>query len=243
MIEWRIAVCDDLKEERAALGRMVQGYFQRRGLPSRLTLFSSGEELLEVYQQPGQFHFLFLDIYMPGLSGVETAKKIRKMDDGVGILFATTSQDHGLDSFEVQATDYLLKPFQEEDVVRALDWCMEHVPESMRCLVVYAGGEEWEIPLTDIQYVEVLGHHTYIHTLQQKVVARRGLDAMEEAISSRDFLRCHRSFLVNLEHVQGIEGSDFRMLDGTQIPISASNLSRVRERFTDWLYIRAWEKP
>ena len=242
MMEWHVAVCDDLEEERASLARMVRASFQRRELPIRISLFSSGEELLGAYRQWGQFHILFLDIYMPGTSGVEAARQIRAIDEGVALLFVTTSQDHGLDSFEVQASDYLVKPVRAEDVDRALDWCIRNMPESLRCLTVSVEGEEQEIPLYDIRSIEVLGHSCHIHTSGREVVVRRGLDVLEEEIDSRDFLRCHRSFLVNLEHVQGIEGSDFRMRDGTLVPISLGNLNRVRERFLDWSFIKAWER-
>ena len=116
--------------------------------------------------------------------------------------------------------------------------------KAARTITLRSCGEAQVLPVEQIVYAEVFDHELHIHTADGSTYCGRGhLSALEQRLSSCDFLRCHRSFLVNLEHVQGIEGSDFRMLDGTQIPISASNLSRVRERFTDWLYIRAWEKP
>ena len=239
----QIAICDDLEEERVILSRMLRNYARRQGLSLQVHFFVSGEELLQSVRRANACQVLFLDIYMPGISGVETARRLRAAGYGASIVFATTSTDHGVDSFEVRASDYLVKPFRQEDVDRTMDWCLEHLPDSLRVLPVYAGGERKELPLSSISYVEVLGHQCHIHTSRQTVVVRRGLDDLEAAIGSRDFLRCHRSFLVNLNFVQDITGSDFRLSDGTLVPISSGNLSKIRNLFSDWTYMKAWEQP
>ena len=241
MTELRMAVCDDLEEERVQLARMVRSYAQRRGLSMELRLFASGNELLDAARRPDFCHVLFLDIFMPGLSGLDAARQLRAAGCMASIVFATTSQDYGVMSFDVQAADYLVKPFRQEDVDRALDWCLEHMPEPLRSLSVYAEGETQELPLSSVLYIEVLGHQCHIHTSRRTLVVRRGLDDLERAVDSPDFFRCHRSFLVNLSHVECIESSDFLMSDGARIPISSANLPRARDTFLDWVYRKAWE--
>lgn len=233
------AICDDLPEERAALSGMVRAALEERGLTGKLRLFSSGDELVHVFR-PGMLQIIFLDIYMPGLSGLDAARAIRQKDRAAAIIFATTSEDHGMESFDVQASDYLVKPFQQADVAAALDWCIEHMPDSARCLTVSSNWESMELPLQSIRYIEILGHQAHIHTERDDIVARRGLDDLEAAIDSPDFLRCHRSYLVNMNHVLGLEGSDFRMNGGDLVPISSANAAKVRSRFIDWTYLKAW---
>ena len=242
MAEISIAVCDDLESERISLARMIRAYARARALPVRVRLFSGGESLLAALAGSEPIHLLFLDIYMQGLSGLETARRIRAAGNQLSIIFATTSQDHGLESFEVQASDYLVKPFLEEAVAACLDWYFSHIPEPLRLLSVYSEGEQQQIPLISIYYVDVFGHQSRIHTRRGVITARRGLDDLESAIDSRDFLRCHRSFLVNLNHVEGIEGSDFRLEDRTLVPISGANAARVRSQFIDWTYMKAWSQ-
>ena len=179
---------------------------------------------------------------MSGISGVEAARRLRAAGCETSIVFATTSTDHGVDSFEVRASDYLVKPFRQEEVDRALDWCLEHMPEPLRSLSVYAEREPQEFPLASVLYIEVLGHQSHIHTLRQTVVVRKSLDDLERAVDSPDFFRCHRSFLVNLNCVESIQGSDFHMSDGPLVPISSANLAKVRNAFTDWVYMNAWKK-
>ena len=238
----QIAICDDLEEERVILSRMLRNYARRQGLSLQVHFFVSGEELLQSVRRANACQVLFLDIYMPGISGVETARRLRAAGYGASIVFATTSTDHGVDSFEVRASGYLVKPFRQEEVDRALDWCLEHMPEPLRSLSVYAEGEMQEFPLASVLYIEVLGHQSHIHTLRQTVVVRKSLDDLERAVDSPDFFRCHRSFLVNLNHAERIESSDFLMSDGARIPISSANLPRARNIFTDWIYRNAWEK-
>lgn len=242
MPEFSIAICDDLEAERISLARMIQAYARGHGLSVRLRLYASGESLLAALHGPEPIHLLFLDIYMPGLSGVETARRLRSSGSDLSIIFATTSQDHGLDSFEVQASDYLVKPFREEDVTACLDWFFAHMPEPLRLLSVYSEGEWQQLPLMSIYYIDVYGHQSRIHTPRGVVVARRGLDDLESAIDSRNFLRCHRSFLVNLNHVEGVEGNDFHMKDRTLVPISSANAARIRSQFIDWTYMKAWSQ-
>lgn len=237
----QIAICDDLEEERVILSRMLRNYARRQGLSLQVHFFVSGEELLQSVRRANACQVLFLDIYMPGISGVETARRLRAAGYGASIVFATTSTDHGVDSFEVRASDYLVKPFRQEEVDRALDWCLEHMPEPLRSLSVYAEGEIQEFPLASVLYIEVLGHQSHIHTLRQTVVVRKSLDDLERAVDSPDFFRCHRSFLVNLNHAERIESSDFLMSDGARIPISSANLPRARNAFLDWVYRKAWE--
>ena len=239
----QIAICDDLEEERVILSRMLRNYARRQGLSLQVHFFVSGEELLQSVRRANACQVLFLDIYMPGISGVETARRLRAAGCGTSIVFATTSTDHGVDSFEVRASDYLVKPFRQEEVDRALDWCLEHMPEPLRSLSVYAEREPQEFPLASVLYIEVLGHQSHIHTLRQTVVVRKSLDDLERAVDSPDFFRCHRSFLVNLNFVQDITGSDFRLSDGTLVPISSGNLSKIRNLFSDWTYMKAWEQP
>lgn len=242
MFDFHIAICDDLQSEQVTLARLVRTYAQAHTLSVKLHFFSSGESLLAALQGGLAIHVIFLDIYMPGLDGMSTARRIRAIDRTLSIIFATTSQDHGLDSFEVQACDYLVKPFQQEDVDSCLDWFFSHIPEPLRLLSVYAEGEWQSIPLSAISYINADGHQCQVHTPRGIIVTRRGLDDLERAIDSQDFLRCHRSFLINLNHVTGIEADSFRLGDQARIPISPSNAARIRGQFIDWTYLKAWSQ-
>lgn len=236
-----IAICDDLPEERATLAQMVRACCQKRQINGKLHLFSSGNDLLASFK-PGRFHMVFLDIYMAGLSGMETAHKIRERDQICALIFATTSHEHGIESFEVRASDYLVKPFCLQDVDDALEWCLSNMPEEFRCLSVCSRWEQVEIPLGSIRNVEIRDHQAHIFTESDVIVTRRGMDELEAEINSEDFLRCHRSFLINMNHAHNLEGNAFRMKGGELIPIGSTSATWARERFINWTFLKTWRQ-
>jgi len=238
-MELSIAICEDLPDERISLAHMVESFFRERPEKCRLSVFSSGEELLSLFRA-GRYQIIFLDIYMPGLSGMDTARAVRKADRNCAIVFATTSHSHGMDSFEVQAADYLVKPFRQEDVCEALDWCISQHARTMRCLQVLSEWEQVDIPLQSLRYIEIQGHQAQLHTQDQVISTRRSLDDLESAINSSDFIRCHRSFLVNMDYITGIQGKDLCLEDGVRVPIGPSSAAQVKRAFSDWLFTRDW---
>jgi len=240
-MELSVAICEDLPDERIYLARMVESFFRERQEGCQLSVFSSGEELLSLFRA-GRFQIVFLDIYMPGLSGMDTARTVRKADRDCAIIFATTSHVHGLESYEVQASDYLVKPFCREDVYEALDWCVSRYAQSMHCIQVLSEWEQIDIPLPSLVYIEIQGHQAHLHTRDQIVSTRRSLDDLESAIHSSDFIRCHRSFLVNMDYITGIQGKDLCLEGGVRVPIGPSNAGQVKRAFSDWLFARDWRK-
>lgn len=239
-MEISVAICDDLAEERVYLSALIRNYFQKGPHTVGLSTFGSGDELLNTFR-PGRYHVIFLDIYMDGLSGMETAKQIRKRGGDCALVFATHSADHGIDSYEVQAADYLLKPFTQGDVNDALDWCVQSCADQLRCLEIRS---EWEcllVPLQQIRYIEIKSHTAMIYTVQTCIPTRRGLDELTEEINSRDFLRCHRSFLVNMGVIERMVDAAFYLKDGTVVPIGSSIAPRVKQSFVEWTFAKAWE--
>lgn len=235
----KIAICDDLKAEQLQLAAHIRTYCAEHGLDVGIRLFSSGEELLDAFQ-PGMFHILFLDIYMNEMDGIHAARNIRKTDQTCAIIFATTSEDHGLVSYEVQASDYLLKPICAEDVASAMDWCVEQISSTYRMLDVVCETGTVCLPLRDIHYIEIQGHMAMLYTDDRTLVTRRGLDELEKEIDHPDFLRCHRSFLVNMNHVQWLDKSAFRLDSGASVPIGSTMTAKVKDQFMSWFFVKTW---
>ena len=234
-----VMICDDLEEERATLARMVRDYARRHGLALRLESAAGGEELLERWG-PGRWDVAFLDIFMPGLSGVETARRLRQQDGSCALIFATTSQEHGLESFSLGVMDYLVKPFGQGDVDQALDWFVRREAVRLRRLQV---GPEWQeetIRVGDVTYVEMQRHTAVIHTDGAVYELRRTLEALEAELNDRRFFRCHRGCLVNLDRVTALERRDFRLENGELVPVSAKRYGEARQRLQEWLLAKNW---
>lgn len=236
-MELSVIVCDDLPEERSSVRRLVQAYCRERGYTARLEESASGSELLSRWQ-PGRWDLAVLDIFMPGLTGVETARRLRQVDHICELVFLTTSRDHGLAGFELKILDYLVKPVDQETMFDMLDWCVRQQWERLRTLTIRSEREEMEVRLQDIRCIEVQ-RHTACITLGKKVVCtRRGISELEKEIGSPRFLRCHRSFLVNLDHVKLLQKSGFLMDNGQIIPISAAKAAVCRQALMERLVMK-----
>ena len=236
-----VVVCDDLEEERYALARMVQSYADAHGITLEMDTCASGEELMSLFA-PHRWDVLFLDIYLGRLSGAEAARQIRERDDTCALIFCTTSREHGMLSYALRVSDYLVKPFTREDVDSALDWVLQDRQKQLQTLTVRVDWDDVELPLHEIQYVEVQRNDVIFH-LENRALKTRGVMAeLEQEMDGGGFYRCHRSFLVNFDHVSGVERGGFRMGDGQLVPISPQRKEEAKRRFLDWALEKNWGK-
>lgn len=234
-----VIICDDLAEDRSCLQAAVQEYGRRQSCQLEVQTCASGEELLSRWS-PNRWDLVLLDIFMDGLSGVETARRLRERDDKCEIVFVTSSQAHGVVSYDLRVLDYLVKPVSREALFNTLDWFVQLRWERLRTLKVLSEWEEIQILLREICFIEVQQHSVLIHVGKKVIRARRGITEIEREIESPDFFRCHRSYLVNLGHVRGIDKNDFLMDNGLKAPISLPNRQPARQRLMEWTLEKNW---
>ena len=225
-------VCDDLPEERANLIKMLRTYEQEHGLELELETASDGAELLSLWRR-NRWSIIFLDIYMPQLNGIEAARRLRKVDSQCEIVFVTTSRDHGMEGYELRALDYLTKPYSQQDVNGAMDWFIKKHTEKLRELTVRTIEGIEELKFKDISFIESCGHICNIHLPDRIVSVRRSIDELSTELDET-FFRCHKSFLLNLEHVSEVLGKSFLTDNSESVPISASKLSESKSAFLAW---------
>ena len=189
----------------------------------RLSRFSGGQALLEAGER---FDLVFLDIQMDPPDGLETAKALRRRGDGCLVVFLTVLRERVFDAFEVRAFDYLVKPADPRRLRRTLERALEDLDRRRARSLLIQRGTAWEVvPLDEIAYCEVMGRKVYLHRKDGGVVDYYDkLTDLERRLGS-GFFRCHRSYLVNLDHVGGCQDGQVLLSQGERIPVS-----RLRER-------------
>lgn len=235
----RFCICDDAAADRKRLLAMLHGYCAGRGVELQAEQFPNGDALLRAFS-PGKYQLVFLDIYMPGLSGMEAAKAVREADPACMLVFTTTSEEHALESYGVYAAGYLVKPYGQAQLDEAMDWCMENLPPQAQTLELVSERERMQVPLGDILYIEVYGRASIFHTTGRTYTANRSLTALSGELPA-DFLRCHRSYIVNMNHIAKAAQNGFVLKDRSLVPISMENGAKIKQQFYDWMFKRTWE--
>ena len=177
---------------------------------------------------------------MDGMTGMEAAKKLRETNTDCLLVFTTTSTDHALEGFQVRALHYLVKPFTEADIDALTDELLARVPQPDKYMELKVEGSEIHLRYQDIVYAEHFAHLIYVHTTVQKTLATRQPFKTFIAPLKDDtrFFVCGRGVIVNLEHAEDLEGSAFRMVDGSRVFVSQDLLKSARQALMEFLLQR-----
>lgn len=226
----RIAICEDQEFERATLQSLLEAELAKRTICGEIIAFDSGEAMLAAMRNE-VFPINFLDIYMTGITGVDVAMEIRAQSQTAAIVFTTTSREHMADGYTVGAVHYLLKPYEPASIKVALDRCLRAVGTPERYIEITAGGEKRKLFLSQIRWVESQDKSCNIMLQDERLRVYMRLDVLLAQLADPRFLRCHKSFLVNLDHAISIQNSDFVMTDGTLIPIRREDKAEIRKHY------------
>lgn len=216
MIE--IAICDDEEYMIKNLYTKVNGFFRQRNFPVTITCFSDGKSLLRCSRE---FQIIFLDIQMKDMSGMDTARVLRKRNYDGHLIFVTVLNECVYDAFEVQAFDYLVKPLEDSRFNRSMERLLSSLqtPSSTR-LLIQRGNECRIISFHQIIYCEVINRKIYIHMYNNEIIDYYDkIEQLETKLDQR-FFRCHRSYLVNLKYIQRYDKNILFLTTGEQIPVS-----------------------
>ena len=230
----RIAICEDTESDL----RNLKGQIEHSGVPYTLEGFSSGEDFVEEFSK-GKYDIIFLDVFMDKLSGVETAEEIRQLDSDVVIVFTTTSEDFTREGYRLNAYKYMVKPVIIDDVIESLDLAVAKRDSNLEaCLEIISDGRAVSIPFSDIVYVESRDSRSYIVTSEgQMLPTVTSLDTLETLISPPRFLRSHRAFIVNLDHVDDVD-DDFIMDNGDIAYIRVKDHKRIKNKYDDYIFTK-----
>ncbi|WP_322924422.1 LytTR family DNA-binding domain-containing protein [Paenibacillus campi] len=243
---YRIAICDDEQPHREEVRRMLLDLSIKSGIEFEPEEFASGEALLSHYENGGEpFHMLVLDIEMNGLTGIETARKLREMKRlSEQIVFLTSYAEYMLESFDVITFQYLLKPVKPALFAeKMLKLCRYFAEKEQDILIVKSVEGELVLHYDDIIAIEAAKSLTVKHKLHltttHGVYEGRGLiSSYAESLKKERFLQIHRSVLVNLSHVHKFAGSRVVMSNGMELPIGRSKLKEVKDACTRFMVLR-----
>lgn len=220
-------ICEDEAYFASRLSDMVSDYIGQRELEGRVAVFGSGEELL---RSGTRSDITLMDIRLPGRDGMKTAEKIRAEGACGQLIFVTAYPEYALGAFDLDAVNYLLKPVKREKLHAALDRALERASrESRNSLLLSHGDRSVRIFAPDILYCEAFGHRVTVHTLSGEYGFPGTLETLEGELGG-GFFRCHKSCLVNLEHVTGLGRGFAGLLGGARVSVSRRRQAELARR-------------
>ena len=214
---YRIAVCDDSMTDAGFIETVVKNWAVGRQLEVRIQSFSSAESFLFHYEEDKGFDVLLLDIEMGAMDGVTMAKRVRRENEAVQIVFITGYSEYIAEGYEVAALHYLMKPVKEDKLCAVLDRALEKSKQNERCLNLEWGGEMVRIPYYEIRYLDVHQNYVTIHGKKEYTV-KRSLSEFENQLDQR-FFRVGRGLIVNLKYIARVTRTEVHLSEGTVLPL------------------------
>ena len=234
----RVAVIDDEGLFRMQLKKMVENVSKSRALHLEVEEFESGQLFIEALKER-RFDIVFMDIFMPGMDGIDTAKRLREMSDRTFLIFLTASDEHYPEAFSLHAFDYVTKPFTIDRIDRLITEIVAHTPIDAFFIKITVGAVEERIFLKNIVSVTTDGHYLEIHK-DDGTSARIRLTSgefLKMTGSDRRFLMINRGIIINMDYIDRINGADVYLDNRTVFPISAKKVAEIKQQITDYQFV------
>jgi DNA-binding LytR/AlgR family response regulator len=233
----RVLVVEDESSTRAELA----GQLAEQPSVGDVQCAAGGDEAVRLLGE-GTFDAAFLDIAMPGLTGIDVARILRRLSHPPAIVFVTAYDNHAVEAFGLGAVDYLLKPFRPERLAEAVARIGRRSgpppagdkADDLAVVQVELAGRTVFVRRDDIAYAEAHGDYVRLHSGQHSHLLRQSLTYLEEVWDAAGFVRAHRSFLVNLASITELRVTSTAGLVAVtgagEVPVSRRHSRLLRER-------------
>lgn len=222
--------------------KRLRGFLEQHGLACEIREAENGISALELLRAQA-VDVLFLDVQMPGLTGLEVLAQLEKRP--FQVVFQTAHDEHAVKAFEENACDYLLKPFTKERFAKALERALARVGTAppagesellrrngfLTRIVVKAGAKSLLVPVEEIHAFVSQDHYTTVITPSREYVIDLSLNHLEEKLDPARFQRLHRNNIVAMDCVRSVTGGDNMEVElegGTKLPVSRNNRKKLK---------------
>lgn len=226
----RIAVVEDEQNYIDQITEYLRRYEEEQKEELQITVYRDGDGITAEYK--AQFDIIFMDIQMKFVDGMTAAEEIRKADSEVIIIFITNMTQYAIRGYEVDALDYVLKPVTYFAFSQKLKKAVARIKKrgSDHVTIPIKGGV-YRFNVSDIYYVESQGHNLIYHTAGGTYTAAGTMKSAEEALQSLGFCRGNKCYLINLNHVDGIQNK-CAIVKGESLQLSRPRLNGFMQALT-----------
>ena len=229
----RVAIVEDDNVYAENLQDYIRRYVSETKEAISCERFSDGVNFIDDYR--GGFDIVFMDIVMPHMDGLETAKRLRAANEDVCLIFITTLAKYAIRGYEVNALDFLVKPVEYDlfkiKLKKAVDHCRRNADRTL-CISGIDGMRR--VNYSDIMFVESDKHYIVYRTVDGEIRARDTMRAVSKRLSDKGFAAIRNSTLVNLAHVSRFHGNEVT-IGGEVLPIARSAKKEFLQALASWM--------
>lgn len=226
----RIGICDNDKQALERLGLLMSNIAGEY----TVAYFTNGYDMIQAHKEE-QFEIAFLDIEMPEIDGMELSRELHMMKADILVIFVSDYYEKVYQSFQYSPFRFLRKGTLEQELEEAMTAALASVLEKTQVYEFKCDGFIKKLRVSSIIYVETNGHYTNIVTEEKTYSVRQSLSVMEHDLKPYDFVRSHKSYLVNAEWIFMIGDDNVQLTNGQQIPLSRGRRKEVKQYLGEYL--------
>ena len=218
----KIAILDDSKEDLRQIKSVISSYYESLNTSADIRLYSSAESFFAKYS-PGFYDLIIMDIYMGTMTGMDAARKLRDAKDTAALIFITSSDAYAVESYDVQASYYLMKPFDPEKLCRILSTIQLRQSQNSRYIELISDRTPVKIP---------------VHTTDAGIIrSYMTFQKFEEILDGmKCFLSCYRGCIVNMDHIEEITGEGFLMDSKELVTVRKRGSNAIKKAYLEYLF-------
>lgn len=227
-----IAICDDFIEITNQLEDFLLELSKKHSTEVEIDIYYSGEELLKALYNDSLYDIIFLDIELDLLDGIQVGKKIREEfeNEYTKIAYISAKESYAMELFQIRPIDFLVKPLVIEKVESVFLTALKLIEKTNRYFIYKTGQYSNKVQIKDILYFESDNRIINIITTKETPTFYGILDEISEQVADFDFLRIHKSYLINYEHIMTFQYDQVVMSNGKILPISQTNRKDIRKQ-------------
>ena len=230
---YSVAIVEDMRETADKLRAYFERFGKEHGLQFNISAFESAEGLLSRYRPV--YDMVLMDIQLPGMNGMDAAFRLRALDATVTLIFVTNMAQFAVKGYEVDAFDFVVKPVAYPMFALKLQRALNKLGnQADQSFMLTLENRAVRIASSQIRYIEVCAHRLIYHTTEGDYNVRGSLKTVEAKRNPQVFARCNSCYLVNLAHVQSVDGYT-AVVDGEALQISRSRRKSFVEQLGQYL--------
>lgn len=229
----QIAICDENSENSGDLEEYLKQYFSEKSISFGIMTFIKNSDLMYEFEDGKNFDIIFIENLPHNPSGINMAKKLRDKSYSGQIIFSAQTNEYAVDGYEVNACGYMIKPLCMAKLEEIMDRATLGYSDDVYC--IRHRGDVTALPLNDILYIESNNTKCIVHDRKgSKHTVYNQLRKIETELNDSRFLRCHQSYIVNMNHICKADKC-FELTSGEKVLIRQRNLKEIRNIYLDYI--------